>query len=278
MKSNNKNTVKHYWNGHFYANRIPFSVLSTGGKKVASMTVEASLVLPVFLFAMILIGYIGVLIRCQDELQWNLTRVAREASAEYGACENKLYKSTLYYKTKLMAYMEGSGTSVSLLHSRLLKENNEIDLIADYRVKLPFQLLTIPSCTFRQRVHTRGFVGVETRDNSENTDNGIVYVAATGKVYHLKQDCTYLKLSISQVQYGDLEALRNQGGGKYKECERCCKSKNFNISATVWITNYGDRFHSSSSCSGIRRSVQTMKRSEVGNRTPCSKCGRKDGL
>ena len=98
MESNKKNTVKHYWSGHFYANRIPFSVLSRGGMKKASMTVEGSLVLQVFLFAMILIGYIGVLIRCQDEMQWNLTRVAREASAEYGASGNKACKSTLYYK------------------------------------------------------------------------------------------------------------------------------------------------------------------------------------
>ena len=33
-----------------------------------SMTVEASICLPIFLFAMILIGYLGQMIRCQDEV------------------------------------------------------------------------------------------------------------------------------------------------------------------------------------------------------------------
>lgn len=272
MKSNKKNKI-HYWSDCFYAYRIPFSVLSRGKGKRASMTVEASLVLPVFLFAMILIGYIGVLIRCQDEMQWNLTRVAREASAEYGASGNKAYKNSLTYKTKLLAYQGGGGISVSLLHSKFLIENDEIDLIVDYRVKLPFRLLAFQSCAFRQRVHTRAFVGVESRDNTIPTDDSIVYVAATGRVYHINQDCTYLKLSISQVQFGDLEALRNQGGGKYKECERCCQNKKFHNGDNVWITNYGDRYHSSKSCSGIRRIVQAVKKSEVGNRTPCSKCG-----
>lgn len=272
MKSNKKNKL-HYWSDCFYANRIPFSALSCSKGKRASMTVEASLVLPVFLFAMILIGYIGVLIRCQDEVQWNLTRVAREASAEYGATGNKAYKSSLLYKTKLMTYMEGSGISVSLLHSQFLKENDEIDLIADYRVNLPFHLLTVRSRAFRQRVHTRAFVGVESRDNTEDANDRTVYVTAAGKVYHIKRDCPYLKLSLSQVQFGDLEALRNQGGGKYKECGRCCRNKKFYNADNVWITNYGDRYHSTRSCSGIRRSVRAIKQSEVGNRIPCSKCG-----
>lgn len=274
MKPNNKNKYKHYGSGHFYAkNRIPFPALSQSWKR-ASLTVEASLVLPIFLFAMILIGCMGLLIRCQDEMQWNLTRIAREASAEYGARESKACKNVLYYKTKLMTYMEGSGFSVSFQDSRLLKENEEIDLVADYRVKLPFSFFSFNNCLFRQRVHTRAFVGVETRDSAGQEDNHIVYVAATGKVYHERLDCTYLKLSISQVKYGDLESLRNQGGGKYKTCEKCCKNREFISTDPVWITNYGDRFHSSSSCSGIRRSIQEMKRSEVGNRTPCSKCGK----
>lgn len=37
-------------------------------KENGSMTVEASICLPVFLFAMILIGYLGQMIRCQDEV------------------------------------------------------------------------------------------------------------------------------------------------------------------------------------------------------------------
>ena len=45
-------------------------------KENGSMTVEASICLPVFLFAMILIGYLGQMIRCQDEVQSALSRVA----------------------------------------------------------------------------------------------------------------------------------------------------------------------------------------------------------
>ena len=74
-------------------------------KRRASLTVEASLILPVFLYAMLFLAYIGKLVICQDEVQWALTRIAREASAEYGATHSDKLKSTLYYQTKFVAYM-----------------------------------------------------------------------------------------------------------------------------------------------------------------------------
>ena len=62
-------------------------------KENGSMTVEASICLPIFLFAMILIGYLGQMIRCQDEVQSALSRVAKEAAAEYGMSKSNTIKS-----------------------------------------------------------------------------------------------------------------------------------------------------------------------------------------
>lgn len=244
-------------------------------QKRASMTVEAALVLPIFLFAMILVSYLGQLIKCQDEMQWAMTRVAREASAEYGAGQSRLLKSQGYYLTKLNCYIKGTGISVSLLESKLLEKNDEIDLIASYQVTLPFRWIPVSNCRFRQRVHTRAFTGVESRDNDRKQKDTIVYVTKTGRVYHRNPECTYLKLSISQIKYADAGAMRNESGGRYKPCERCCRGKTFTVQSPIWIANYGDRFHSNRSCSGIKRSIQKIMLSEVGNRTPCSKCGKK---
>lgn len=242
--------------------------------KKASMTVEAALVLPVFLFAMILISYLGMMTKCQDEVQWALTRVAREASAEYGAGESKIWKSYTYYQAKLSAYLKGSGFAFSMSDTKLFQERDEIDLVVSYRVKLPFRMFPVGTCRFRQRVHTRAFTGVEQREDGEEQGNAIVYVAATGRVYHKKRECTYLKLSISQMKYMDIAALRNESGGKYKPCERCCKNDRQKAQTPVWITNFGDRYHNNRACSGIRRSIKEMKLSEVGKRTACSKCGK----
>jgi hypothetical protein len=252
--------------------RIPFPVLS---RRKGSLTVEASLVLPVFLFAMLLIAYLGLMIQCQDEVQWAMTRTVREASAEYGASESEGMKNVLYYQAKLSAYLGENILSLDLSDSKFLEENDEIDLVVRYRVKTPFRILGIGTWHFRQRIHTRAFTGVESRE-SDKEDDRFVYVAETGRVYHEDENCTYLKLSISQMKYEDVSSLRNEGGGKYKPCERCVKEKELAAGAKVWITNYGDRYHSSRSCSGIKRNVEKIRLSEVGKRTPCSKCGKEN--
>lgn len=240
----------------------------------ASLTVEASLVLPIFLYAMVLIAYLGQLVICQDDVQWALMRIAREASAEYGACKNEIYKGESYYYGKFAAYMKGSGLFVSFHESRLLKENDEIDLIVTYRAKSPFAIFPIGRIAFRQRVHTRAFTGVETRDKKGKGQDGIVYITETGRVYHRDLSCTYLKLSISKICYGDLETKRNENGGKYKPCEKCCTGKTPGSENAVWITNFGDRYHTSPSCSGLKRIIKEIQLSQVGTRTPCSKCGK----
>lgn len=250
-----------------HGNRVPFPALR------GSLTVEASLVLPVFLIAMILLSYLAVLVKSQDEIQWALTRVAREASAEYGVSGNKVLANRLYCQKKLNDYLGTGGNAVSLAGSEIVKKNDEIDLIATYRVKIPFRLLRIQTCRFRQRVHTRAFTGVERREGDRTADKTIVYITETGRVYHRRRDCTYLQLSISQMKYEDIPDLRNEGGGKYKPCERCTKKRQISSQTAVWITNYGDRYHISRSCSGIRRSIKKTELSKVGKRTPCSKCG-----
>lgn len=242
-------------------------------KSEGSMTVEASFVLPIFLFAMILVGYIGQMIRCQDKVQSALCRVAREASAEYGMSKNKAVKSQAYYLGKMSLYLDGAAGKVTFFESRLLKEKDEIDLVASYRLKMPFSIFSLNDFKFRQRVHTRAFTGVEQREKIKDEDS-IVYLAETGRVYHRSRECTYLKPAISKVLYDDLENLRNNSGGKYKICERCCRGYTPAKKDEVYITIYGDRYHRTNSCSGLKRTIKEIKLSQVGNRPPCSKCGK----
>lgn len=242
-------------------------------KQEASMTVEASFVLPIFLFAMILIGYLGQMMRCQDEVQEALTRLVREASVKYGVSQSAALRSSVYYTAKLNQYLEGAAGAVTFTECHLMEENDEIDLLAGFRIRTPFTILGLGTFHFRQRVHTRAFTGVEARVRDEVEEECIVYVTETGRVYHRDLQCSYLNLSISKVLFGDLEGLRNDSGGKYKACERCVRDAGMQAADPVWITGYGDRYHRISNCSGLKRNIREMKLSEVGDRPPCSKCG-----
>lgn len=243
----------------------------------ASMTVEAALVLPLFVFAMILTGYIAQMAVCQDEVQWALTRIAREASAEYGVTRHKAAVSRSVYQLKLAKYLDGSAGRVSLFNSDFDEEKDEILLVAEYRLNLPFRFIPDRMCRFRCSVHTRAFTGVDDRGREEEQQHSKkVYITETGRVYHEALQCTYLKLSISQLKGEDVERLRNESGGRYKPCEKCCRDTVCRPDQTVWITNFGDRYHINRGCSGLKRRIRTIWLEEAGTRTPCSKCAKGD--
>lgn len=236
-----------------------------------SLTVEASLVFPVFIFAVLSIIYICRLLLIEDEVQWALVRTGREVSVEYAVSGKSAVTTPMYLTVKMKQYMQ-EDIPVSMLRSKFHEESKDIELVADYNINLPFPILHRFPFHFTEKFHTRTFSGVNTRAEGDVQEGDIpVYVTETGKVYHKTLECSYLKLSISQVKYGDLEYLRGEDGGKYYACERCGGGV-FQKEQEVFVCNFGNRFHSSRGCQKLTRNIRQIKISEAGGRLPCSKC------
>ena len=106
----------------------------------------------------------------------------------------------------------------------------------------------------------------------KKTEEALVYITTYGKVYHTSLSCNYLDLSIITVNQSQVDSRRNVDGGKYYECEMCEK----NELGKVFITSYGDRFHYDRNCSGLKRSITSVPLSQVGSRTLCRKCEKRD--
>lgn len=239
--------------------------------KRGSLTVEASLVLPVFIFAALSVIYICRLLLFEDEVQWALVRTGREVSVEYAVSGKRSVTDPLYLTMKMKRYVQ-EEIPVSMLRSQFDEGSKDIVLVADYSICLPFPLLHHFPFHFTEKFHTRTFSGVKTRAEGEVQDGDIpVYITETGKVYHRTLECTYLKLSISEVKYGDLEYLRGEDGGKYYACEGCGGGV-LQKEQTVFVCNFGNRFHSSRGCQKLTRNIRQIKMSEAGGRLPCSKC------
>lgn len=241
--------------------------------KKASLTVEASLVLPIFIFATMSIIYISQLLLLEEEVQWALVRTGKEISVEYAVNPNEVVINSIYITAKMNRYVE-SDIKVSMLRSEFDKESGEITLIADYRAKIPFPIISSKSFFFTEKYRTRVFCGVKTRLEKEEQKNVTVYVTKSGRVYHKSLECTYLKPSISQVKYEDLKYLRSEDGSKYYNCESCCSEKIFTEESKVYICDFGNRFHSNRICKKIKRDIEEISILEVGERLPCSKCGK----
>ena len=213
----------------------------------------------------------------KERMEWGLLAATKKLSVEsvttYEDLDNeakKLLFSTPYLKTLMSPYKTDEVKSLTFLGSDVAGENEQISLVMTYQIKIPFAVFPI-NVKVKQKFTTRAYCGVEqrTKDDIEDTN---VYITSTGKVYHMKSDCTYLKLSIWQVLFEDIDHLRNSSGGKYKLCTTCFGNAQPVKGQKVYVCNYGVRFHSNATCRKIKRTVKKIKLSDVGKRTPCSKC------
>ena len=95
-----------------------------------------------------------------------------------------------------------------------------------------------------------------------------------GKVYHIKRTCTYLEPTVNALPYQLLAEKRNSSGGKYYACDFCTEQASYAEGQMIYITQYGNRFHVSATCSAIKRNIRTLSKEEAAKVYPvCKKCG-----
>jgi hypothetical protein len=254
-------------------------------KLKASMTVEACLVLPLFLFAFLNIMSIIDMYRIQGSMSAAIHDAekfmavnAYEYSVltdEYTEGEHGTFGSVAISYTIASGMVQHSlgdiypsGTSWGL--SKVLEENDCIDLVAEYSVKSPIGVMGFGEHKMFNRLRTRAWTGYDNAQNGTGDgDEEIVYVAETGTVYHRSRVCTYLKLSITPISATSVNDERNMGGSRYCACEECGSRS----AGTLYITNHGTKYHSTLSCSKLKRTVSAIPISQVGGKGACSKCG-----
>ena len=140
-----------------------------------------------------------------------------------------------------------------------------------YQFKPVGGLLFVPKITRAGLVRVRTWNGKEHETHHASlVREKMVYVTATGTVYHLSLDCRYLKVQVTCIVASGLSSRRNKDGKKYTACERCARN---GPAALVYITKSGNRYHNDENCSGLKRTVRMIKLSEAAGFRPCSACG-----
>ena len=184
-----------------------------------------------------------------------------------------------YFKLLLEEYLQlselehsiivGGYSGLTMYQSEYLLDGETIDIILSYDCKLPIALFGIADLSFIQRVQTRGWIGVKGTPLFEEVEeiaeekSDLVYITETGKVYHLYENCTHLKLSITNVLFEEVSHLRNSNGGKYKPCKSCVETMELQPTASIYITTTGDRYHAMFQCSGLKRTITQMNLSNL---------------
>lgn len=183
--------------------------------------------------------------------------------------KNNLINGMVQQELSSSGVVGGSG-GLNLLYSKIMTEEDVIDLVVSYEIEPRNNFFFLPAYPVLNRCRVRAWTGYAVVPDTVNeAGERMVYITETGTVFHLTKTCTYLDLSIQPVPSGELDQYRNQSSGIYGRCELCGDGE----AEIYFITDYGDCYHISLVCSGLKRTITQIPISQVGDRHACSRCG-----
>lgn len=258
----------------------------------AALTVEAAIVLPIFLFFMIGALQYAAVMETAVKLGTSLAETGKTMGmaayvSRYGgdagkAAEVAVGALSAVYAQKTVTDQAGDTSeikNVNMALSSFLAEDESIDLVMTYQIRSPFGMVKLPGTFFIQRAKVRAWTGrippkkkEEQEDEEGDTSTEMVYMTETGSVYHNDPECTHLKLSVTPVSADSVFDRRNSHGGIYHACEKCGSAPHGD---TLYITKEGNRYHTTLECSGLKRTVRQVPKSEAEHLWPCTRCGKK---
>lgn len=260
----------------------------------AGMTVEAALVLPLFLFFFLNLSCALEMIRLRGNLELALWETGSKLSV-YGhilstgeESQNELWAelgdiafSYLYVKDAVIQYtgeeyLEQSPLThdvngLQFWESEIFTKGDCFEIVMTYEVSTWMEIPGIRPFRMWNRYYGHIWNGYEISgtDEAGKPASETVYVAVNGAVYHKNENCTHLQLTIREVASSQIGNQRNGSGGKYTLCEKCGKGAQPDM---VFIGVEGDRFHYDRGCAGLKRTYFSILLSDAGKYRPCSRC------
>lgn len=251
--------------------------LSTSDKSYTkgSITVEAAIAVPVFFLAVVTMLYLlemmAVHTAVRSGLQYAGKKAAKESCITQVILPSKIEQDVVEAigEDRLnRSIVEGGSSGIHCNRSRMSVRTGIGQLTVEYQVRIPVPMFAVAPVKCSETMKIKAWSGYE-KEVFSDIGEETVYITETGTVYHKDYQCSYLDLSIRMVSKNAVPGLRNEGGGKYYPCEHCGKK----AGAGVYITGYGDRYHSARNCSGLKRTVQAIPISEAAGKGACSRCG-----
>lgn len=206
----------------------------------ASMTIEAALVMPLFMFAML-----------------NLNSFM------------ELYETNIENSVKLYEEIRSEASLASLSAETDFSIDDDITRIKMYAGEPAISIMGFDSFMMGSKYVAKPWTGYCIKGESDLEDaEETVFITPSGEAYHSTSACPYLKLSISEIKKEDLTDARNENGESYSRCPLCGNKNTGNI----YITDYGNLYHTSLDCSHLKRTIMEVPKSEVDGRHACPKC------
>ena len=212
-----------------------------------SMTIEASLVIPLFLFAVICLLSLMEMLRVFMETEMKLYDTAREL-AVVSFTGSKKSTGDDWIRLKLIYPVSSKSTLPCFSKTLLLENHVNVHIFNGY-----------------SKDQVRG----------EEDREQIVYITSDSGVYHTRRSCRHLSVSITEVSAGSIGSARSLDGSRYYLCPYCGSGYSAEdlSGMRLFVSDYGDRYHTRRNCPHLKRTVYAVALSQAGGRRPCRDCG-----
>lgn len=255
---------------------------SSRWKNTGSATMEAICIMPLMLFAFWAFYSMGQIFILENQVyQAAMNTAGYLAEYAYLAEEGGMTDTTgtqllgigmangtfRYYledKSRVEQYVADGVNGLWITGTELMDKEGFIRIQIRYRVRIPIPFMSNLSMPVRVQVRQKAYVGYRENGTSAEEER-YVYVTEYSRVYHATRSCSHLSLTIIPVSEGILRS-------SYSELLPCAYCGDASAEA-YYITATGDCFHTSSHCTGLKRTVRRIKISEVSGYAPCSRCG-----
>ncbi|HCA70260.1 MAG TPA: hypothetical protein DEP17_07655, partial [Lachnospiraceae bacterium] len=279
----------------------------------ASLTVEASLSLPLFLFFLFIFLYFIQIFIIQEHIQSAITRMGLDMAklsyiyddftdgadaenfdktvfegdlgrnlSEFGLVKINSAMLKLYAQNYLnidqinKSCIENGYHGISFDNSVLFDEEDAIHIIVRYQIKIPIKLFGVKDIDMVQRVLLRAWTGytVMSAYSMEEEENGEGMI-----VYVTKTGSVYHRnrecshIKLSVRPVTGIPSELRNENGAKYYPCEKCCTGEKDAFLTYYITSDGTRYHKQRDCPKIKRTVLEVKLSEVSGRAPCKRCG-----
>ena len=240
-----------------------------------SVSIEAALVIPIFFFAVCCLCYLLEIMSIQSYVHTALHDAGRKVAKEIyinpfvspSRVESDMIENIGAERLE-RSIIEGESAGLDASGTVASPATGIVQMHVKYKILLPIRLFGRLGMSCEDGFRIKGWNGYQ-KEGMFTPREDIVYITETGIVYHKDYHCTYLDLSIQMAAKTQIQTMRNEVGEKYYACERCGMS----AGNRVYITKQGNRYHSSLGCSGLKRKIYAIPKSEVMGKGACSRCG-----
>lgn len=262
------------------------------------MTVEAAIVLPLFLFFFLNLSCAIEMIRLHCNLEAALCNTGNKMSVYGGLLVAEGTKtedgddiilqeagdmlfSYIYVKNSVIDYagkeyldssplLHGSD-GLQFIESNIFTSQDTFNITMTYTVAPWIKYIGVSPFRMVNRYYGHIWNGYDLSDSAkDDKKTQVVYVAENADVYHEDSNCTHLRLTIRTISPLQIGSETNVYGKRYTLCEKCGKGI---MPDKLYVGKEGERYHYRVDCPGLKRTVYSMNRAEAEQKyRPCSRC------